>query len=44
VTWRLGPAVTSQTLTTTVDGARPFVFQANVSGSAWAITTVSRAL
>jgi hypothetical protein len=40
VTWRLGPAVKSQTLTATVDGARPFVFQASVTGSAWTVTTV----
>jgi hypothetical protein len=34
VTWRLGPTVKSQTLTATVDGARPFVFRATVTGSA----------
>ena len=39
VTWRLGAAVKSQTLTATVDGARPFVFQANVTGSAWTVVT-----
>jgi hypothetical protein len=34
VTWRLGPTVKSQTLTATVDGARPFVFRATVTDSA----------
>ena len=40
VMWRLGPAVKSQTLTATVEGARPLVFTASVSGSAWIVTTV----
>ena len=39
-TWRLGPAIRVQTLTASVDGARPLVFKANVTGNAWAVTTV----
>jgi hypothetical protein len=39
VTWRFGPAVRSQTLTATVDGARPLAFHANVTGNAWTVTT-----
>lgn len=39
-TWRLGPVAKVQTLTATVDGARPLVFQANVSGNPWTVTTV----
>jgi hypothetical protein len=38
-TWRLGPAVKVQTLTATVDGARPLVFKATVTGNPWAVTT-----
>jgi hypothetical protein len=40
VTWRLGPSVKTQTLTATVDGARPFAFLASVTGSAWTVSTV----
>jgi hypothetical protein len=39
-TWRLGPALKVQTLTATVDGARPLVFQASVTGNPWTVTTV----
>jgi hypothetical protein len=40
VWWRLGAATKVQTLTVTVDGARPFVIRANVTGNAWTVTTV----
>jgi hypothetical protein len=39
-TWRLGPAAKVQTLTASVDGARPLVFRATVTGNAWNVTTV----
>jgi len=39
-TWRLGPAVKVQTLTASVDGARPLVFKANVTGNPWTVTSV----
>jgi len=39
-TWRLGPVQKVQTLTVSVDGARPLVFQATVTGNPWAVTTV----
>jgi len=38
-TWRLGPANKVQTLTANVDGARPLVFKATVSGNPWTVTT-----
>ena len=40
VWWRLGAATKVQTLTVKIDGARPFVFRANVTGNAWTLTTV----
>ena len=39
-TWRFGPVAKAQTLTATVDGASPLVFQANVAGNPWTVTTV----
>jgi len=39
-TWRLGPVQKVQTLTASVDGARPLVFKATVTGNPWAVTTV----
>ena len=39
-TWRLGPVAKVQSLTATVEGARPLVFQANVTGNPWTVTTV----
>jgi hypothetical protein len=39
-TWRFGPVEKVQTLTATVDGAPPLVFQANVAGNPWTVTTV----
>ncbi|HEX7981526.1 MAG TPA: hypothetical protein VF461_23140 [Gemmatimonadaceae bacterium] len=40
VWWRVGAATKVQTLTVKVDRARPFTFQANVTGNGWTVTKV----